>query len=575
MTSVAAGSALRRSAGIIGAVFSVALCSLPVHGNPPGYAIASAHPLATQAGVEVLEAGGNAFDAAIAITAALAVVEPSGSGLGGGGFYLLHDAQSGRKLFLDAREVAPLAATRDMFLDVEGRVQQDKLRAHPLAAGIPGIPAALGHLDTRYGRLGLKRDLAPALRYAREGFPVDHKLAGYISRRGDDLRQYPASAKIFLPAGKALTEGAVLRQPALADTLERIAVFGAAGFYQGKTAERLVRAVQAAGGIWVAQDLAGYKVKERNPVILDYQGWQVVTAPPPSSGGLVLGMMFNMLSAAELQSLGPVRDKHVRIEAMRRAYFDRARFMGDDDFVEVHSRGLLSPAYAKAWRQSIDLGRASASADFELPPPPAAGDGRNTTHFSVIDAEGNRVAATLSINYMLGSAFVARETGVLLNNEMDDFVAKPGVANAYGLVGGAANAIAPGKRMLSSMTPTFVESADKLAILGTPGGSRIISMVFHAIESVIAGASAEEVVSKPRYHHQYLPDEVQFEPEGLTAFEQNWLRNHGHTLKPLGYRYGNFQAVIWDLKNRQLSAASDPRGLGSAVVGPQSKAAAN
>ncbi len=532
---------------------------------PGQYAIASAHPLATAAGEQILKAGGNAFDAAVAVTAVLAVAEPAGSGLGGGGFYLLHLADSGRKVFVDAREVAPLAATADMFLDAQGQVDQQQLTAGPRAAGIPGIPAALQHLSREYGRLKLENALAPALRHAREGIAVDHKLAAHIQRRADDLKRFPASAALFLPQGMPLTVGQTLRQPELAATLERMQVFGAAGFYQGRVADDLVAAVRAAGGIWSLKDLARYEVKERAPVILEYRGWQLVTAPPPSSGGLVLGLMTNILSGypaaqSELNAL------HLRIEAMRRAYFDRARFMGDTDFVDVPSRALLSPGYAEAWRKTIDQDRASRSADFSMPH--QDGQGRNTTHFSIIDAQGNRVAATLSINYMLGSAFVAAGTGVLLNNEMDDFVAKPGEPNAYGLVGAQANAIAPGKRMLSSMSPSFLEGGDRVAVLGTPGGSRIITMVFHAIESVMAGEDAKAVVSRPRYHHQYLPDVVQFEPGALSPYLQRQLAARGHVLKELDYRYGNMQAIIWDLKANRLDAASDPRGIGSAVVGP-------
>ncbi len=532
---------------------------------PGRYAIATAHPLATAAGEETLRTGGNAFDAAVAVTAALAVVEPAGSGLGGGGFYLLHLADSGRKVFVDAREVAPLAATADMYLDATGQVNQQQLAAGPLAAGIPGIPAALDHLSREYGRIKLELSLAPALRHAREGIAVDHKLAAHIQRRAGDLKRFPASAALFLPQGMPLAAGQTLRQPELAATLERMQLFGAAGFYQGRVADELVAAVQAGGGIWTLKDLASYRVKERAPVILDYRGWQLVTAPPPSSGGLVLGLMTNILSGftapqSELNAL------HLRIEAMRRAYFDRARFMGDTDFVEVPSRALLSAGYAEAWRKTIDQDKASRSADFNMPH--QEGQGRNTTHFSIIDAQGNRVAATLSINYMLGSAFVAAGTGVLLNNEMDDFVAKPGEPNAYGLVGGQANAIEPGKRMLSSMSPTFLEGADRIAVLGTPGGSRIITMVFHAIEAVMAGEDAKAVVSRPRYHHQYLPDVVQFEPEALSPYIQRQLSQRGHVLQELGYRYGNMQAIIWDLKQNRLEAASDPRGIGSAVLGP-------
>ncbi|MGJ8668139.1 MAG: gamma-glutamyltransferase [Oceanococcus sp.] len=534
--------------------------------KPPTWAIASAHPLATAAGEEVLRAGGNAFDAAVAITAALAVVEPSGSGLGGGGFYLLHAADSGRKVFVDAREKAPLAATATMYLDDKGEVQRDLLTRHPMAAGIPGIPAALEHLSEHYGALELDQNLLPALRYAQDGFKVDRKLALFTQYRAKDLALWPASAAIFLPAGKPLSEGDLFRQADLAKTLQRISVFGAAGYYQGRVAKDLVSAVRAAGGIWQAEDLQRYAVKERMPVILDYRGWQIVTAPPPSSGGLVLGMMFNMLSAYDLDKMSALEQEHLNIEVMRRAYFDRARYMGDSDFVDVPSRKLLGRDYAKQWVDGISLSKASVSSALGEPPAPSGG-GENTTHFSVIDAQGNRVAATLSINFMLGSAFVAEGTGVVLNNEMDDFVAKPGEPNGYGLVGSEANAIAPEKRMLSSMTPTFVEGADKIGIVGTPGGSRIITMVFQAINGIIAGQSAKDIVALPRVHHQYLPDHVQFEKGGMNAQRQEQLSERGHALKELSRQYGNMQLVIWDKAKNRLDAAADPRGVGVAKIG--------
>ncbi len=542
------------------------LLACPLWAAPGQWAIATAHPLATKAGEDILAAGGNAFDAAVAVSAALAVVEPSGSGLGGGGFYLLHEADSGRKVFVDAREKAPLESDPDMYLDADGEVVAERLRSHPLAAGIPGIPAALEHLSKNYGRLPLSDALQPALVYARDGFKVDAKLARYVRFRAKGLASWPASAQIFLPQGKPLAQGDQLVQADLAKTLERIAVFGAAGFYQGRVADQMVEAVREAGGIWSAKDLTEYSVVERFPVILDYRGWQIVSAPPPSSGGLVLGLMFNMLSGDDWAALDQGQRDQLSIEAMRRAYYDRARFMGDSDFVDVPSRTLLSRKYAQRWRSTFDDKAASSSA--ALPEVGGkAGQGEDTTHFSILDAQGNRVAATLSINYMLGSTFVAAGTGVLLNNEMDDFVAKPGEPNGYGLVGGLANAIEPGKRMLSSMTPTFIEGADKIAIVGTPGGSRIITMVYQAINGVIDGRSAKSIVAEPRMHHQYLPDVVEYEPGGLTPQRRGELQKRGYTLKEMSRQYGNMQLVIWDQKRGRVEAASDPRGVGHAAVG--------
>lgn len=547
-------------------ISSLLWANLAFASQPPGWAIASAHPLATQAGEEILKAGGNAFDAAVAVTAALAVVEPSGSGLGGGGFYLLHDASSGQKHFVDAREKAPLASTPDMYLDEQGKVQRKLLTGHPMAAGIPGIPAALDHLATKYGRLDLKQSLAPAIRHAEQGYSVDEKLAAYIRFRAKDLFQWPASAALFLPEGKALKQGDKIVQADLAKTLQRIAVFGADGFYKSAVAEKLVAGVRDAGGIWSLEDLEQYEVAERQPVILEHRGWQIVTAPPPSSGGLVLGIMFNILREFHGKQDTAIESKHIAVEAMRRAYFDRARFMGDSDFVDMPSRGLLARAYGEKWAQSIDPARATSSEALG-PTMAQSGPGANTTHFSIIDAQGNRVAATLSINFMLGSTFVAPGTGVLLNNEMDDFVAKPGEPNGYGLVGSTANAIEPGKRMLSSMSPTFVEGADRVGIVGTPGGSRIITMVFHAINGIIDGHKAADIVAAPRFHHQYLPDEVQYEPGALSDWELKQLTQRGHAPRELNRKYGNMQLVIWDQAKNKLDAASDPRGVGLAKTG--------
>ncbi|MGB1556296.1 MAG: gamma-glutamyltransferase [Oceanococcaceae bacterium] len=552
--------------GLIGFGLCLAAAQVAAAG-PSQAAIASAHPLATAAGQEMLEAGGNAFDAAIAIAAALAVVEPSGSGLGGGGFFLLHDAKDGRKTFLDARETAPGEIRQALYLNEEGKLQQDRLRAGPLAAGIPGLPAGLVHLARTRASLPLPRLLEPAIRHAREGFEVDGPLADRISRRAADLRGFPASQAVFLNAGEPLPAGAMLVQADLASTLQKLAAFGFSGFYEGPVAEEMVRSVRAAGGVWSEEDLRQYRVIERRPLILSYGDWQIVSAPPPSSGGLVLGEIFHMLELLDYaQQKDPGLRAHILVEAMRRAYFDRARYMGDPDYVPVPSRELLARQHAEDWLQSYSPGAATPSADLAPEPIASVGMGVDTTHFSVIDTAGNRVAATLSINYPLGAAFVAGRTGVLLNNEMDDFVIQPGVPNGYGLVGGEANFVEPGKRMLSSMTPTFLEGAERTAILGTPGGSRIITMVLHGLLKLMEGGSAAEAVALPRFHHQYLPDVIQHEAEALSPAQRKALQKRGHSLQELPYRYGNMQVVLWEHGKNQLSAAADPRGVGSASV---------
>ena len=531
---------------------------------PPAAAIASAHPAATRAGMEILAAGGNAFDAAVAVTATLAVVEPYSSGIGGGGFWLLHQAEQQRDIMIDGREKAPLQAHRNMYLDAQGNVIEGLSVNGPLAAGIPGEPAALVHLAKNYGRLPLAQTLAPAIRAAREGFVVTPHYQRMVRFRLDVLRRSPASAKVFLLDNDVPPLGHVIRQPDLANTLQALAGQGRDGFYAGEVAAQLVQGTRAAGGIWSLTDLAQYQVVERKPIIGSYRGWRIISASPPSSGGVALLTMLNILEGYDLAGLPAVKRKHYLIEAMRRAYRDRAEYLGDPDFVAIGLERLTSKRYADVLRYTIRPDQATDS--HELRPVATEQGGFHTTHFSILDQQGNRVAATLSINYPFGSGFMPPGTGVLLNDEMDDFSAKPGVPNVYGLVGAEANAIAPGKRMLSSMSPTFMVNNDKLAILGTPGGSRIISMLLHGILGVSEGQSAETIVAMPRYHHQYLPDTVQHEVEAIPASQRQALQAMGHRFQELEYRYGNMQVVIWDKHRQIVNAASDPRGEGQARV---------
>ena len=532
--------------------------------HPPAAAIATAHPLATEAGHRILAAGGNAFDAAIAISAALAVVEPMSSGLGGGGFWLLHRESDGFETMIDGREMAPSAAHRNMYLDAQGEVIDGASIDGPLSAGIPGVPAALAHLATHYGRLPLSTSLAPAIEFAEQGFMIDQRYQRMAGFRLKALRNSPAAAQIFLSNNEVPPTGSVIQQTDLANTLRAIAQHGRAGFYQGETAQRLITGSQAAGGIWQFTDLENYHVKERQPVHGTYHGMHITSAAPPSSGGITLISTLNILAGFDLQKTSAVTQKHLIIEAMRRAYRDRAEYLGDPDFVQMPVEQLLSPLYAAGLRAGIRADQATPSE--MLPGISSTEKARDTTHFSVIDNEGNRVSATLSINYPFGSCFVAPGTGVLLNDEMDDFSAKPGVPNAYGLVGAEANAIAPGKRPLSSMTPTFLEDDRGVAIVGTPGGSRIISMVLLASLDYYSNGSPQSMVALPRFHHQYLPDEVQYEEGAFSAAEHDQLSDMGHTLKLIGRSYGNMQAVVWDRKNNTLQAASDPRGSGLAEV---------
>lgn len=527
-------------------------------------AVASAHPLATNVGLEILRDGGNAFDAAVAVSAALAVVEPYGSGIGGGGFWLLQ-THDGREVMVDGREKAPLKAHRDMYLDEKGNVVPGLSINGPLAAGIPGTPAALVHLAEKYGSKPLIELLQPAIRLARQGFPADEEFRRYLGFRLDAMRGAGDAGEIFLRNGEVPPADTLIVQRDLAKTLEQLAKKGTAGFYAGDTATKLVRGVQQHGGIWTLDDLTQYQVVEREPIRFDWAGMKIISAAPPSSGGIAMAAILNQLEPLDLHALRPADRVHWIAEAMRRAYRDRAEYLGDEDFVKVPKALLTSKAYAAGLRQSIRSDRASPS-DTLAPTQPNASGGKNTTHFSVMDSNGNRVAATMSINYPFGSGFVPPGTGVLLNDEMDDFSSKPGTPNGYGLVGAEANAIEPGKRMLSSMSPTLVESGDRVAAIGTPGGSRIITMVTLGVIAFRDGASARDIVDMPRFHHQYLPDRIQFEPEAFTAELQMALEEKGHLLNENDSDWGNMQLVIQNKVTGHAEAASDRRGIGAAQV---------
>lgn len=530
----------------------------------PAAAIASAHPLATQAGMDVLNNGGNAFDAAIAVAASLGVVEPYSAGIGGGGFWLLYDASQDQYRFVDARETAPQAAGKNYYLTKSGKVNRDKAINGPTAAAIPGQAAAFTHIAENYGRLPLKKSLAAAIEQANNGFEVNEYYRTLMGYRLDAVRRYPDSANIFLKDNQIPEKGYLLRQPDLANTLKLLAKNGFDGFYKGEVAQQLLTAVQQNGGHWTADDLANYKVIERDPIRVNFGGVEVISSPPPSSGGIALVQMLNMLTYFQWQQLSTVDQAHLLAEIMRRAYFDRAEFLGDPDFVDIPQTELLSESHAQQWASSINMYQATSS--LSLNGPKNVEQGMHTTHFSVLDKEGNKVSATLSINLPFGSAFTAAGTGVLLNNEMDDFSAKPGEPNAYGLVGSEANAIAPGKRPLSSMTPTIIESSQQTAILGTPGGSRIITMVFLGVLEHLRSQPVTAWVSKPRFHHQYLPDVIEFEPGAFSDIELEELSARGHSLKDSRRKYGNMQAILWDKQSQEVTAASDPRGEGLSQV---------
>ena len=535
-------------------------------GDTPGKAaIASAHYMATEAGHEILAQGGNAFDAAIAVSAALAVVEPTSSGIGGGGFWLIHRAEDGFETMVDAREQAPAAAYKDMYLDAEGNVNRDLAVNGPLAAGIPGEVAGLEHLARNYGRLPLAVSLQPAIRIAREGFPVDKKFNAIVNWRIDSIKRWPAATDAYLVDGETPPIGHIIKLPDLAWVLENVAERGAEGFYSGPVAERLVKGVRDAGGIWTMEDLAAYVVKERDPIRTMYGDYELVTAPPPSSGGVAIAEILNILEPYPINELEPVLRTHLVVEAMRRAYRDRAIYLGDPDFVDIPVEMLTSQYYADGLRASIRPDRATPSS--MLPGNEQIPEGTDTTHFSIIDAEGNMVAATLTVNLGFGSTFMPPGTGLVVNNEMDDFSAKAGEPNAFGLIGFMANEIQPYKRPLSSMTPTFMIGKDKRAVIGTPGGSRIITMVLLGILDFMKGNEPESWVSLPRFHHQYVPDKISAESGTFTPEQVEGLKAMGHEVEVRESTWGNMHGAMWNLETGEVTAGSDPRWpSGRAIV---------
>ena len=536
--------------------------------KPNSYAVSSAHELATEAGLSIMAQGGNAYDAAVAVSAALAVVEPASSGIGGGGFWLLQSHDDSLSVMIDGREVAPGAAHRDMYLDEEGNVNRDLAVNGGLAAGIPGAPAGWVYIAENYGTLPLSVLLAPAIDLAANGFPADEKYVTLLGMREEVMNRWPETAAIFMPQGSVPEVGDLIVQTDLANTLRAIVENGHDGFYKGEVAELLVEGTRAVGGIWTMEDLANYTVKERTPITTTYKGYELITAPPPSSGGIAIAQMLNLIEAYDIDQMSAVERTHLLSEAMRRAYRDRALYLGDTDFVDVPIDLLLSKDYAAGMRTNLRLDKATPSSML-ADDPDIWPEGNNTTHFSLIDAEGNMVSATLTVNLAYGAAYVPPGTGVLLNNEMDDFSAKPGAPNAFGLVGFEANAIEPYKRMLSSMSPTIVRSPERVAVIGTPGGSRIITMVFLGLLDFIDGHGPDSWVSVPRFHHQYLPDQIFIEPDSMSAEDVAALEALGHTVEEGSRTWGNMHGVMWDLETNQMEAAHDPRwSSGGAEVVP-------
>lgn len=554
---------LNRLPSLLGAL--LLLCALAAQAKAPQQAaIASPHPQATAAGREILFIGGNAFDAAVAVSAALAVVEPYASGLGGGGFFLLRQsAEPIRYQFLDARERAPFQANQNMYRR-DGKVQPTLSLNGPLAAAIPGLPAALVELAEHYGKLPLKTSLAPAIRLAYQGFAVDPVYRERAGWRLSALRDDPESARLFLRHGDIPALGEIIKQPELGLTLDRLADKGRAGFYEGLTGQALVSGVRSAGGIWTDDDLQRYRVVARAPLRFPLaDNRELISAPPPSAGGIALAQSLTMLQQLPWREADKVQRAHYVVEVLRRAYRDRG-LLGDPDFVSNPLAHVLDRDYLKQLVSSIDPRDATPSAS--LPPAPKWREGDHTTHFAILDSDGNAVAATLSVNLPFGSAFSVPGTGVILNNEMDDFAADPQGSNAYGLAGSQANAIAAGKRPLSSMSPSFIESPTEFSAFGTPGGSRIPSMVLLSILQYLDGQPVATWPAVPRYHHQYLPDVIEYEPDAFSPEQLTELQARGYSLKDTKRAYGNQQVLFWNKDNAKVEAASDPRGLGIPAV---------
>jgi gamma-glutamyltranspeptidase/glutathione hydrolase len=554
----------------------------PVHAQHA--IVVSVHELASQVGVEIMQAGGNAVDASVATGFALAVVHPAAGNLGGGGFMLIRMAD-GKAHFVDYREKAPAAAKPDMYLDAQGKLIEGASEIGYKSIGVPGSVAGMVYAEKKYGKLTLQQVMAPAIKLAREGYALTWGEARDF--QGDsDLAKFSESRRIFQRDGNYYQPGDIFRQPDLARTLERIAA-KPDDFYHGAIARELAAAIQKGGGIITAEDLAHYEVKEREPIRGTYRGYEILSAPPPSSGGTVLVEALNILEGYDLAKLGDRSSQsiHLTTEAFRRAFFDRAEFMGDPDFSKIPVAQLIDKKYAAAWRESIDPAHASVSKELKRPAvfheleqyaathpqPVGVHEGQHTTHYSVVDADGDAVAVTTTINNWFGSQVTADGLGFLLNDEMDDFSAKPGVPNADGLIQGAANAVGPGKRPLSSMTPTIVVRDGKpFLVLGSPGSSKIITTVANVLMGVVDyGMNIQEAVNAPRFHNQWLPDIVNvekwFSPDTITA-----LQKMGHHVQ-IGLReegggyWSDAECVEIDLKTGDRLGASDGRNNGKAV----------
>jgi gamma-glutamyltranspeptidase/glutathione hydrolase len=534
--------------------------------------VASASVLASTVGRDVMRQGGNAVDAAIAVAFALAVTYPAAGNLGGGGFMMIR-MRDGRTTAIDYREMAPAAATHDIYLDDHGNLKKGEggsLIGYR-AAGVPGTVAGMELALKKYGsgKLTWAQLIEPSRKLAAEGFALPYSLARTMRNDADELGLYPEAKKIYLNGGRFYNEGDVWRQPELAATFARLQRFGAREFYEGQTARLVAADMKAHGGLITLQDMKNYVAKEREPLHGTYRGFEVISMPPPSSGGAVLIEMLNILEGFDLRHMGASSSEryHVETEAMRRAFADRAEYMGDSDFVNVPVAGLIDKAYAERLRRGIKMERASTSAEVKAGQPTGAED-EETTHFTVVDADGNCVSNTYTLNDLFGSKVVIKGTGVLMNDEMDDFAAKPGVPNMFGLIQGERNSVAPHKRPLSAMTPTFVLRKDGSLwfAVGSPGGPTIINTVLQVITNVVDfDMNIQQAIDAPRIHHQWLPDEIIYEPYGMSADTFRALEERGHKITDKPRYIGDAQGIMIEEKTGVRLGASDPRGGGEPV----------
>jgi gamma-glutamyltranspeptidase / glutathione hydrolase len=565
------------------AILALLIGGLPLSAAPlrPAHGahamVATVHELASRTGVEMMQSGGNAVDAAVAVGFALAVVHPQAGNLGGGGFMLVRTAD-GAAHFIDYREKAPAAATANMYLDAQGNVIENASLVGYKAIGVPGSVAGMVYAEKKYGKLSLQQVMAPAIKLARDGYPLTWEDARDLHDEG--LAKFPESRRIFQRDGNYYKQSEILRQPDLARTLERIAK-NPDEFYRGALARELAASIQKGGGLVTAGDLANYEVKEREPVRGNYRGYEIISAPPPSSGGVALIEALNILEGYDLGKFGnrSAESMHLTLEAFRRAFFDRAEFLGDPDFSKIPVAQLIDKKYGEAWRQSMDPLHATSSNDLKRPAifseleqyaalhpqPLSVRESEHTTHYSVVDPDGNAVAVTTTLNDSFGSKATAGGLGFLLNDEMDDFSSKPGVPNLFGLIQGPANAIGPGKRPLSSMVPTIVLKGGKpFLVLGSPGGARIISTVANILMGVVDyGLNIQESVNAPRFHNQWLPD-MNYLEKGISPDTLHLLQKMGQRIDQENY-WSDGECIAIDLNTGERLGASDGRNNGKAL----------